>query len=136
MVPPAQAETQDGAMSRIQAAYSAVLGAEHSGANVTTLDMNLTVALNLVNRGADVESKQPAIAQQYYLQADAIATQVASEAATLAGSGPSLAVRGEVNLVIELSALAVAALALYFLFPRLYWRVWTWINKDAKVSAP
>ena len=135
-VAPVHAETQAGAMTSIQSAYSVVLKAERTGANVTSLDESLTIALNLVNRGTEIEGEQPALAQLYYSQAEAIASQVAAEAANLAGSGTSPSGTDELDLMLELGALGIAAAGIYFLLPRLFWRMWTWSNKDAKVGSP
>ena len=136
MGPYALAETQAGALQSIQSAYVATRAAEQLGANVTLLDQNLTAALGLVEGGAAIQSGHPALSQQDYLQADSIATKVESQAQSLGQGTSPLAGRGLLDLGIELGVLIAAAVVIYLLTPRVYWSIWTRINKETTARAP
>lgn len=128
------AQSQGTALTQVETAFNAVRTAEKAGANVTSLDAQLSQALSLISEGTAIQASDPSGAQQDFAQAGTIAGQVASSAQAEAGPAASSAANGEIILYAELAGIGLACVLVYFFLPRAFWGVWERLNRDRRVT--
>jgi hypothetical protein len=121
-------------LSQVESAYNTVRLAERAGYNVTGLDASLNQAMGLISQGTEIETSDPAMAEQMFSQANSISTQVATSAQALLQSGLSPATKGEAYLAGGITAIAVAIVLVFLYLPTLFWSFWTRFRAGYLVS--
>ena len=132
--PAAHALASSQVQAQISQAYTAVLKAEQSGGNVTSLVAKLNSAVSLVQQAGLVNSTDPAKAQSMYSQASTLAQQVISSAPAVAAAGKAATFDAQASLVVETAVLAGLAVLAYLYVPRLFWRYWYRTHRDWRVK--
>ncbi len=135
-VPAANSQSPSQVRSQIGQAYGAVLNAEQSGGNVTSLVATLNRAVALVQQADQVNATDPARAQSLYSQASTLAQQVISAAPAVAAAGRASVLDAQIELGIETAVLAALAVLAYLFVPRLFWRYWSRTHSDWRVKKP
>ena len=128
----AQGQAQVGA--QIGQAYSAILSAEQSGGNVSSLVKTLNSAISLVQEGNFENATNPQQASDLYSQASTIAQQVINEAPAIASAGRGGVLTAQLDLALETAVLAVLAAVAYLYLPRIFWRYWLRTHRDWRVK--
>ena len=62
--------------------------------------------------------------------------EVTSEAKTAEASGQSATFKDELFLTGELGSIGIGCVLVYLYLPKIFWRIWEGVNRDAKVSQP
>lgn len=131
--PLAQAQSPSQVNAQIGQAYAAVLGAEKSGGNVTSLVAKLDSATSLLQQANLVNSTDPARARSLYSQASSLAGEVLRSAPAVAAAGEASVSATQLALGVESAVLTALALLAYLYTPRAYWTLWLRTHKDWKV---
>ena len=134
LAPAVSAQSQPDAVSKVATAFAAVVTAENAGANVSDLDTRLNMALGLISQGEAVQVSNPSGAQSFYSQAEAIASQVVTEAQAEQNSARASENTVRIVLGTEFATLGVAAVLVYLYLPTLFWAIWFWLNRDSTVA--
>ena len=130
----ASGQTSSQVKAQIAQAYTAVLTAEQSGGNVTSLVAKLNSAVSLVQQADALNATDPASAQSLYSQASALAQQVIGAAPAVAAAGRAAVFDAQVSLAVETAVLAALAVLAYLYVPRLYWGYWYRTHRDWRVK--
>ena len=136
VTPLARAQSTPQVQADLGQAYAAVLTAEQSGGNVTTLVAKLDSAVAMVQQANLINSTDPARAQSLYSQASALAQQVIAAAPGVAAAGRASVLDAQIELGIETAVLAALAVLAYIFVPRLFWRYWSRTHGDWRVKKP
>lgn len=107
--------------------YNAITEADKAGADTTQFIEQLNTALNLTSQAKQLQTNNPQDAETLVNQAIIIAQNVTQQATiaqqNAANSLPLLA-------IATAAALVIAGVAIYFVGPRLFWRVWFNLRKN------
>ncbi|MDG6900562.1 MAG: hypothetical protein JRM80_01175 [Nitrososphaerota archaeon] len=135
MVPAVHSQTSQ-ADSEVSQAYAAVLSAERSGGNVTSLVAQLNTAISLLQEADRLNSTDPALAASLYTQAYNSASHVLQAAPGVASAGAASVRTAQVELGVETVVLVALAALAYLYIPRLFWRYWSRTHSDWRVKKP
>jgi len=130
----AEAQSHSQAEAAIAQAYGAILGAQQSGGDVTSLVAQLNSAISLVQRADVANTTDPSQAQSLYAQASSLAAQVVQSAPGVAAAGRASVMTAQIDLAIETVFLGVLAVAAYLSLPRIFWSLWLSAHRDWRVS--
>ena len=122
------------ARSQVIQAYSAVLGAEKSGANVTSAVATLNTAISLIQEADQINSTNPAGAQALYLRAENLTSGVLAQFPALTAAGKASVVATEESLAVETAVLGALAVLAYVYVPKLFWWVWLRTHRGWRVK--
>ncbi|MDG6898413.1 MAG: hypothetical protein JRN24_01610 [Nitrososphaerota archaeon] len=134
VVVPAHAQTALQAKTEIGQAYAAVLSAEKSGGNVTSLAAQLNAAISLLQQADRLNATEPALAGSLYTQAYNNASQVLLAAPGVASAGSASVRMAQVELGVETVVLVGLAAIAYLYLPRIFWRYWLRTHRDWRVK--
>jgi hypothetical protein len=132
--PTARAQTSSQVRAQIGEAYVAVLQAEQSGGNVTSMVAQLNSALSLVQQADSINGTDPSQAQALYSQASSIAGQVIQSAPAVASAGAAATSTAETYLAVETVVLAGLAVVAYLYTPRIFWSLWLRVHRGWRVK--
>jgi hypothetical protein len=123
-----------GAFSTTDAAlistYSAILTAQHNGANVSQLVAQLNSAVALYQKALTENSTNPSGAMLDLRNATQIASVVSAQAPTISQAGASSTQLRDAVSISSAVAVGVTAVLAYVFGGRIYRRVWFFLYKD------
>jgi hypothetical protein len=110
--------------SNLISAFQAISSAESKGGNVTSLANMLNQAAYLNDNATVIAQSNQTKAQLLYSQANALISQVESQAPALGQAGATQRTNGEIEYIAEMSTLVALAILAYLFVPRLFWKQW------------
>ncbi len=128
----AQQSPIDDAQNSIYNAYTSIVKAYNSGADVNQLIVQLNQALNLTAQAQLLISSNLTQANLLASQTQAISQNVSAQASAAESSIGTL---GPVTVAISAAVLIVAGCLVYFFGPRFFWQVWLQLRKNYRVKA-
>ncbi len=118
------------AQTAVHDAYKALLKADSAGADTGNLTNQLNVALNLTSEAQAFSVSNPQEAKTLATQAQELAQNVTEQAST---SKTNDFLRQPVVVGTIVAALLAVGVSVYFLGPKLYWKVWLRLRKNYRV---
>jgi hypothetical protein len=131
---PAHGQSSSQVASQIDQAYVAVLSAERSGGNITSLVVKLNSAVSLLQQADAINETDPSRAQSLYSKASALALQVSQAAPTVSAAGRAAVFNSQLDLGVETTILTALAVVAYLYTPKIFWRFWLRTHKGWRVK--